>query len=103
MDFLDWNLNLNLNFHNLPLGININMVGVIHLGKNKISINYYFLPKPGNVSKLNQKFAGINLEINRNIAPHDSAEPDTTIITIPDQTSNEVSIDQFFAAMPLEA
>ena len=90
----------------LPLGININMVGVSPSGeeiKSPLTIN---LPRPVdyNVSKIKSVIRWNKIGSTTDIyAPHDSAEPDTTIITIPDQTSNEVSIVDFFAAMPLEA
>ena len=91
---------------NLPLGININMVGVNPSGeeiKSPLTIN---LPRPVdyNVSKIKSVIRWNKIGSTTDIyAPHDSDEPDTTIITIPDQTSNEVSIVDFFAAMPLEA
>ena len=91
----------------LPLGININMVGVSPSGEEiKSPLTIDLLPPETwpNVSTVKSIIRWNKLGSTTEIyAPHDSAEPDTTIITIPDQTSNEVSIVDFFAAMPLEA
>ena len=88
---------------NLPLGININMIGDYPSGEQIISPLTISLPKPESysVSKVKSiilwnKSGSTTLVY----APHDSAQWIDSTTTPP--ISGEVSIVDFFAAMPLE-
>jgi hypothetical protein len=99
---------------NLPFNININLLGINLPADTTMSPLSIELPKPNELGAppySHPSGEAIKTIIRWNrlgsftdiYAPYDSAEPDTTIINTPDQTSNEVSIVDFFAGMPYDS